>query len=457
MLPQAIKSYLDSFINYELNLNSISSSQFKLRRVERVLEELGSPHKNLKCLHVAGSKGKGSTCAFAATILQQAGYKVGLYTSPHLKSLNERIRILSLASAPTEDEIFSGCISDDRFAKTLEEMKPALEKFRHSQEHGTLTYYEVLTALAFYYFRQEKADWVVLETGLGGRLDATNVVDSLVCAITPISLEHTQILGSTIEAIAKEKAAIIKTNRPTVIVAPQEEEALRVIEDQCRAQGTTYFLVGKDISAKLGRQDLNGLILEVRGKGKYQNLKTSLLGSHQVINAATAIGMIEALEPHGVKVSPEIIRQGIEQTQWPGRFEIVQQKPYIILDCAHNPSSSAQLVKTMEEVLPGKKVRLIFGVSDDKNRAEICRCLNPIVKDVILTKADHPRACELSIDEMENCFIGKSLIATQNVNEAMGAALENIKADDIILVAGSIFIVGEAREYLAERKYASNR
>ena len=141
MLPQAIKSYLDSFINYELNLNSISSSQFKLRRVERVLEELGSPHKNLKCLHVAGSKGKGSTCAFAATILQQAGYKVGLYTSPHLKSLNERIRILSLASAPTEDEIFSGCISDDRFAKTLEEMKPALEKFRHSQQPTTFPYF----------------------------------------------------------------------------------------------------------------------------------------------------------------------------------------------------------------------------------------------------------------------------------------------------------------------------
>jgi dihydrofolate synthase/folylpolyglutamate synthase len=437
-----VKSYLDSFINYELNLSAVDSSQFKLSRVERVLSELGNPHKDLKCIHVAGSKGKGSTCVFAANILQAGGYKVGLYTSPHLKNLNERIRI-------QQDDI-----TDEQLASVIESIETVLEKFRHTLEYGNLTYYEVLTIAAFYYFRRENVDIVVLETGLGGRLDATNVVDSLVCAITPISLEHTQILGNTIAAIAKEKAAIIKSNAPTVIIAPQEKDALKVIEDQCHQVDSDYFYIGKDITSGLIHQDLNGLVFEVKGRlGKYDNLTTSLLGSHQISNAATAIGMIEALISHGFKLSPEAVTQGIGQAQWPGRFEVIQQKPYVILDCAHNPSSSLQLIKTMDEVLPGKKVKLIFGVSDDKDRAGICRNFNEITGEVILTRANHPRACELSLTEMKNYFSNKPITATKNIVQALEMAMQNIKSEDVILIAGSIFIVAEAKEYL-ETKYA---
>ena len=456
MTPQEVKPYLDSFINYELMLNTVTPSQFKLKRVERLLQELGNPHKQIRCVHVAGSKGKGSTCAFAATILRQAGYRVGLYTSPHLKSFKERIRILS-HQENDNGEIFSDCITDEELAKFLGEMKSILEKFRRSDKLGQLTYYEVLTVLAFYYFQRERVDCAVLETGLGGRLDATNVVDSLVCGITPISLEHTQILGNTLEAIAREKAAIIKANRPTVIVAPQEKEALKVIEDQCQAKKTKSFYVGKDISIEMIQQDLSGLILKVHGqRGEYTDLRTNLLGSHQMINAATAIGMIEALAFYGIPVSAQAIREGIEQTQWPGRFEIVQQKPYVILDCAHSPSSSLQLAKTMEELFPGKKVRLVFGVSDDKNRVEICRYLNPIAQEVILTKANHPRACELSREEMQNYFPGKPLRVTNNVQYALEMAWQNMMMEDVILVTGSIFVIAEARNVL-ETKYASNR
>ena len=458
MTPQDVKPYLDSFINYELNLSAVAAAQFNLDRVKRVLFELGDPQQYLKCIHVAGSKGKGSTCAFIASILRQAGYKVGLYTSPHLKRVNERVRILSLSAAHrSADEIFPDEITDQELAKILSEIKPILENFRHTKQYGDLSYYEVLTIAALCHFRAENVDWVVLETGLGGRLDATNVVDSLVCAITPISLEHTQILGTTIAAIAKEKAAIIKANRPMVIIAPQEPEAFKVIEKQCGTQQAEYHCVGKDIIPKLIQQDLEGLVFEVRGHRGTYRLKTSLLGMHQIINAATAIGVIEALQANGAKVSVRDIAQGVEQTQWPGRFEVVGQKPYIILDCAHNPSSSVQLVKTMQELFPGKKARLVFGVSKDKDRAGMCCALNAIVEEVILTKAAHPRAGDLSIKEMQNYFSPKPLQTAKNLRQAIEMALHNIRAEDIVLVTGSIFIIAEAREYLSGTKYASHR
>jgi len=458
MIPQEPKSYLDSFINHELNLSGLSSGHFTLKRIEAVLEALGNPQRDLKCLHVAGSKGKGSTCAFAASILREAGYKVGLYTSPHLKDVNERIRVLCSESASGDgDFLFPDCISDENLGKVFEEIKPVLEKFRNTQENGLLTYYEVLTAAAFYYFRQERIDCAVLETGLGGRLDATNVVASLVCAITPISLEHTQILGNTIETIAKEKAAIIKTNRPMVIIAPQEQEALKVIVEQCQKQSSHYLCVGREIDARLVKQDFSGLHFQVRTPQNEYNLRTTLLGSSQAMNAATAVGMIEALEPYGIKVSTQAVEKGIAKTTWPGRCEVISQRPYIILDCAHNPASAEQLTKTIRELFPTQNVRLVFGVSQDKDRAGICRHLNEIAQEVVLTKADHPRSVELSVKEMEGYFPGKHLSVTKNVEEAMDTALQNIANSDVVLVAGSIFLVGQAREYLLGRKYATPR
>lgn len=454
MTPQETKSYLDSFINYELNLQAVSSSQFKLDRIEQLLEELGNPHKDLKCIHVAGTKGKGSTCAFAASILQQAGYKVGLYTSPHLKNFRERIRILNLsAPRPDSGDLFRDCITNEELENILQDMKPALEKFRNT-ELGTVTYYEVLTAAAFCYFHRENVDCMVLETGLGGRLDATNVVDSLVCGITPVSLEHTQILGNTIEAIAAEKAAIIKGNRPVVIVAPQERSAAAVIEARCQSQKAPCLPVGQDISYEFMRQDLQGLIFDVRSLRRvYRGLRSPLLGKHQMMNAAVAIGMVEVLDLFGFEVSEEQIHQGVARVQWPGRFEIVQQKPVVILDCAHNPSSTRQLISTLEELFPGKQVRLVFGISNDKDRADICRLLDLVSKDVILTRANHPRASEFSKLDAGSLFPDKAVVITNNIHQAMDAALEDCRDDDVVVVTGSVFVVGEAREYLSGTRY----
>ena len=445
------KAYLDSFINYELDAQQPYVS-FKLERVQHLLSFLGNPQRRLKSIHVAGTKGKGSTCAFAAYILKEAGYRVGLYTSPHLHDCTERIRVLDLSNAQKTKNSFAGKISHRELCCLLKEIKPKIEKAQKESRFGRISFFEVYTALAFCYFQKKKIDIAVLETGLGGRLDATNVVSSLVCGITPLSLEHTQQLGSTIAKIAKEKAAIIKNKKQIVVIAPQERKVFEVIEERCRKVKAKTVFVGSDLSYESVRQNGTKQIFHIKGlRGEYRNLKTGLLGQHQLINATMAVGMVEALYGFGFSVSGQHIKKGIERTQWPGRMEIVRKNPTVILDGAHNVSSSRALAKAIQDIFPKKKVILMLGVSGDKDIAGICKVLNPISRRVILTEAFHPRAHRFSPPEVKSLFSVKDVTITQNTREALGVALKRIKKTEVVLVAGSLFVVGEIRRLCLKR------
>ena len=243
--PEVI-SYLESFINYEKIPSYPYKESLKLERISGFLEIIGNPQLTLKYLHIAGTKGKGSTCAFLTYILRQAGYKAGLYTSPHLSDFRERIRIL--VPGPNKASDFEGMVSKERLASIAERLKPAIDSYNKNSAYGPLTFFEVYTAIALVYFEEQNVDFAVLETGLGGRLDATNVVNSLICAITPISYEHADKLGSTLREIAAEKAGIIKSKSSIIVTALQEEEAMRVIEDKCRETGSKLLKIGEDIT-----------------------------------------------------------------------------------------------------------------------------------------------------------------------------------------------------------------
>lgn len=451
------QQYIDSFINHELFLNQAQSRLFKLDRVMALLSLIGCPHERLKVIHVAGSKGKGSTCALTATILQKAGYRVGLYTSPHINNYKERIRILDHSISRIDgspSEIFPDAIREEELCLALEEIKPAIEKIRCQKELGNLSFFEVFTVLALYYFHKKRVDFAVLETGLGGRLDATNVVSSLVCAITPISLEHMHLLGNTVAAIAREKAGIIKEGCPRVVVAVQEKEAERVIQERCQEFSIKPVMVGQDIRYESIAQGMEKQTFHINTqKKRYRYLQLGLLGRHQIVNAAVALGIIECLQEMGFPIPRRAITEGLRQTHWPLRFELIRRRPLIILDGAHNQASIQALVLTLREVLPDRRVTLIFGLSKDKERKAICRELTPVVHEIIVTKSNHPRAADFSESELGELFSNIPYVCTATVAQAVELAFQRTakgdqKREDVIVITGSIFLASEARQHL---------
>jgi dihydrofolate synthase/folylpolyglutamate synthase len=445
--PQALK-YLESLINYEKIPEYPYKESLKLERIKDFLALIGNPQDALKCVHIAGTKGKGSTCAFIAHILKYAGYKAGLYTSPHLSDFRERIRILqNTRTAGNSPREFEGMISKNELARLVRRLKPVIESYNKRSQYGPLSFFEVYTALAFTYFKGKKVDFVVLETGLGGRLDATNTVNPLICAITPISYEHTQKLGNTLSEIAREKAGIIKAKKTgskaqklIVISASQEKEAWAVIRKRCRKVRAGLREAGKDITFKenQGRIDIEGL------RRKYMDLKISLIGYHQIVNAATAIGAIEALSVYGIDIHESAIRKGLSNTLWPGRCEIVSKNPSIIVDGAQNRASSAALKEAIKNNFMYKKLILVLGISSDKDIKGICAELKELADEVILTCADNPRAA--SPGDLEPYFSGKKVYLTENLKEAKKLALSVAGRKDLILVTGSLFILGEFRK-----------
>jgi len=423
--PESIK-YLESLINYEKIPVYPYEESLKLERIKGFLSLVGNPQDSLKCIHVAGTKGKGSTCAFTAYILKEAGFKVGLYTSPHLLDFRERIRILNRQQAAgSKGKDFEGMISKRGLVNLVEKFKPAIDNYNKISRYGPLTFFEVYTAMAFEYFKNKKTDFVVLETGLGGRLDATNAASAMVCAITPISYEHADKLGKTLAAIAGEKAGIIKSRKAPVICAPQEKEALEVIRKQCAGSKTVLSEVNRNM---------------------LRRFKTRLLGAHQQINANVAAKIISAVPFNGVKISQGQIQKGIYNTFWPGRCEIIAKRPFIILDGAQNAASAKALKQSIKENFQYKKLILVLGISGDKDIPGICRELRGISDMVFLTKADNPRACEPQ--DLTRYFQVKALRKTKSVKEALILAKKQAGEEDLILVAGSLFVAGEARKWL---------
>ncbi len=452
MNPQEAIRYLDSFINLEKIKAPSAHPVFKLQRVAAVLDLLHRPHDNIPCIHVAGTKGKGSTCAYVAHILRCAGCSVGLYTSPHLWDFRERIRILRPDSPPVpEGELFGGCISEEDFCSALQEMQPALKdvQAREEESGGPLTYFEVLTVLALYYFRQKKVHCLVLETGLGGRLDATNVVDADICGLTPVSLDHTAILGPSLKEIAKEKAGIVKSRSQAVLVADQPEEVRAVLAEHVRRAGCQAYFMGRDIQLKDDEQQTRAGFqhFSVQGLKRDYKLCTGLLGRHQSQNAAMAVGLAEMfMNKTQTPVSRQAVQEGIGETFWPGRFEKMGSEPDVVLDVAHNPDSMLVLARTIRQYYPRKRIVLLVGISRDKDQREICRTLATMAEEVVITQADHPRAADLDVPEIRNLFSGRHFYVSQNVKEGVSLALARAQRDDLILVTGSIFVVGEARK-----------
>lgn len=454
--PEA-REYIASFINFEQRLPPRNLSVFKLERLRYLLDLLGNPQNNLKIIHVAGSKGKGSTCAMTASILCKAGYKIGLYTSPHLNDYRERIRVLEPSAVPpvqtNEEDIFPDMISEVELCATLEAMQPHIARLQDKEELGELSFFELFTALAFYYFNDKKVDWVVLETGMGGRLDATNVASTNICAITPISLEHTQYLGDTIAKIAAEKAAIIKDSRQKVIIAPQSSEARDVFEKRCAEFSIHPKWIGQDIRWEILREDLSGQLIRMTdAKEQYMDLSLPLRGRHQAMNAAVVLGIIEALRETGCVVPAQDVVEGFQEALWPGRFEIIQQNPFVVLDCAHNEASAMTLVESLRRIFPEGSVTVILGVSQDKDRVGICKELNRIAGRVIMTKADHPRSYEFTGEELTELFAGKVCLRAANIEQAIESAFLKAVPKEVILITGSVFLVGEARRYLTLKK-----
>jgi dihydrofolate synthase/folylpolyglutamate synthase len=441
MTYPAVKQYLDSLANHEKNTNYSYSKTIKLERIQDFLTGIGNPQESLRVIHVAGTKGKGSTCAMAAYILRQAGFSVGLYTSPHLNDFRERIRILRplIDNTKRKQKVFEGMISKAALAGLVNELKPRINKYNHHSKYGPLSFFEVYTALAFLYFKRRQVDFVVLETGLGGRLDATNVCVSLTSGLTPLSFEHVQQLGSTLVKIASEKAGIIKQKEAIVISGPQPREAIKVIKNRCDKFDARLYEVGRQI-----KYAYTPAGLEIRGlKHTYKNLRLKLLGEHQAVNAALAVGLIEALSFYGINISVSAIRRGLYNTCWPGRCEVMQRDPLIILDGAQNAASAQVLQAAIKANFKYRKLILVLGISSDKDLSGICKILAPLADEIILTRAASPRAT--APVKLAGHFKRK-LYLTKSVKEAKLLARSLAGKKDLILVTGSLFVVGEFRD-----------
>ena len=429
--------YLSRFINYERQPQvPYTREAFNLDDFERFLTQLESPHRRLNSVVVAGTKGKGSTAAMIAAIAQASGLTVGLYTSPHLCSIRERIRV--------NGEM----ISEGDFAALITELRPHLDRTGSGATRRFRTFFEILTAMALMHFRAVGVDVAVLEVGLGGRLDATNVVTPLVSVITPISLDHTDILGETIPLIAREKAGIIKP-RGLAVVSPQPQEAMAVIRAVCAAQGARLVDVAREVHCRTLHASWQGSAFTLESPIRsYPPLKIPLAGPHQILNAATAIATVEQLAAQGFPIGPAGIGQGLRQVQWEGRLETVSRQPWVVLDGAHNRDSARRVRESLATCFPSRRLILVLGVAANKDLEGIIEELVPLASQVIATQAEPSRAAPPQrLAELASKWTAHVLVR-EDVREALAQAIILADEGDLILVTGSLYLVGDARRCL---------
>ena len=423
--------YLYSYVDYSLKKSSeLAKAHFELGRMRALMGLLGSPQESYPIIHVAGTKGKGSTAALVASALQVAGYQTGLYTSPHLQDYCERIQINGRP------------ISHARLVELVEEIKPVVAKI------PKLTTFEITTALSLLYFVREKVDAAVIEVGLGGRLDATNIITPRVSVITSLSYDHMAVLGNTLALIAGEKAGIIKPGIP-VVSTPQPDEALKVLQEVSRERHAPLTVVGRDVDFKLLKHSLDGQTLAIL-KHKSVILRIPLLGAHQVVNAVTAY---TALRVSGLSLSEAAIRKGFADVHWPCRFDVVRREPPVVLDSAHNVDSARHLRQTLDDYFPNRPVVWVFAILEDKDAVGILAELKPRLLHVVATQADHPRALEAQ-------KIADLVAATQIPVEvvmpapaALEQAIELAGKRGVVLVAGSVAFAGEMKTAWEKRSH----
>ncbi|MGQ9573052.1 MAG: bifunctional folylpolyglutamate synthase/dihydrofolate synthase [Dehalococcoidia bacterium] len=428
--------YVFSFADWErAPAQAFAPANFDLRRVHSLLARLGNPHLGRQTIHIAGSKGKGSVAAMIATILQAAGYRCGLYISPHLHNVRERIVV---DGQP---------IGEDDFARLTEVLAPKVAAENEDGRFGELTTFELLTALAFLYFRDRNARWQVLEVGMGGRLDATNVVDEkAVCVITPISLEHTAILGDTVEKIATEKVAIVRPGT-TVVMAPQPYPGgAAVVQQKAAEMGVPLVDVGENYSVQRLAWDLTGQTFRLAGPACSRELLLPLLGAHQLENAGTAVAAIDALRRKGIALSEEAIAEGLARVRWPGRLEVLGDKPLIVVDGAHNGDSARRLRQALRDYFSFRRAFLVMGMSGDKTVGAMAEQLAPLTYLLIATRSQHPRAAVPEVVAAAFAAEGVAIEVQPTVEVALARARALAGRDDLICVVGSLFVVAEARE-----------
>ncbi|MFC1940941.1 bifunctional folylpolyglutamate synthase/dihydrofolate synthase [Chloroflexota bacterium] len=430
---QQALDYLYSFIDYEREPRPRDAIYYDLRRMDELLARLDDPHLKARTVHITGSKGKGSVAVMIAAALTASGYTTGLYTSPHLLTFNERIRI------------DNRLISDQKVVALVEKIRLEVEAVNKKATYGQLTTFELITALGFAYFEQKGVDFQVIEVGLGGKLDATNVVQPEVCVITSISFDHTEVLGDTLAEITAEKVGIIKPNS-IVVTSPQVDETAKIIEEACLSHKVELVKVGSDVTWQSLGFDFKRQSLMVKGRlGSYE-LTIPLLGQHQLENAATAVAALEVLAEKGFHISRDSITNGLAQVDWPGRLQVLSRCPLLVVDGAHNPDSVRKLKQSLEQYFNFDRAILLIGLSADKDIAGITSELIPLFDKVIVTRSIHPRSMATAPIVSEFSRYGVEAQATDDISTALRLALTLAGKKDLICVTGSLFVVAGAIE-----------
>jgi dihydrofolate synthase/folylpolyglutamate synthase len=400
--------------------------QLGLASISRLMRGLGNPQDHFSSIHIAGTNGKGSIAAFLSSVLAQGGYKVGLYTSPHLVRFNERIQI-------------NGCpISDKDVARVAE----AVQRIYTQGEPPT--FFECATAMAFYHFASERVDWAVLETGMGGRYDATNVVHPEVSVISNINMEHQEYLGNTLAEIAREKAGIIKRDAG-IVTGTRQKSALRVIEQAAMEKKVPLYRLGKEIRV---RKDKGGAFTYLGVHRRWPLVKIGLIGEHQFANAALALGGIELLLEKGLRLTDDAIYAGLAAARWPGRLEVFSRDPFVLLDGAHNPSAIRTLKKFLKNSNTFRRLTLVVGVLKDKAWRPMLRDLAGVADRMILTRPQYERAADPHELASFVRTLKKDVVVVPHLPDAISLALEEAGAAEAVCITGSLYTVGDAKAYL---------
>ena len=434
---EAIRLSMD-LVDFERSTHFPDHSQFHLERVVMLAEILDHVDKAVPTVHVAGTKGKGSTCALITSILTSAGYKVGFYSSPHLHSLCERVRV---GLEP---------ISENEFAAIIPEIWPAVEAVGESGGYGGVTFFEMMTVLALVHFRNVGADAQVIEVGLGGRLDATNILTPEVSVITSISLDHVATLGDTIAKIAREKAGIIKPGVPCVIAPQAFPEAAKVFDEVAAARDSELLSVEDLYSWEAGEADTRGQSLRLTGPRFDLDLWTPLLGDYQLENIATSAAAIDVLRDRGFDVPDDAIVEGVKDVSWPGRFQIFERdgKP-LVVDGAHNPYSVRRLLQSLPHIVGVNNVVLVFSALGGHSAEGMLRELSSLSPRVVAVQSRHPRSSRAESIAQSVVDSGLDLVAhAETVAGGLRVALETANAGDLILCTGSLALAGEVLEVL---------